>query len=56
MFNPVSLVTGDLTNKLLIGGALAVGVILLINANKTSSPAIKGLDGSKPKGGKNPVP
>jgi hypothetical protein len=53
MFNPLSLMTGNLTNKLLIGGAVAVGVMLLLNSNKEESKlpnaSLMGLNGVKKK-------
>jgi hypothetical protein len=53
MFNPLSLMTGNLTNKLLVGGAVAVGVMLLLNANKEEKKlpdaSLMGLNGVKRK-------
>lgn len=43
--------TGNLTNKLLVGGAVAVGVMLLLNANKEEKKlpdaSLMGLNGAK---------
>lgn len=55
MVNPLSLMTGDITKKLLIGGAVAVGVILLIKANNQPARpnnSSKSLDGVGHRGGK----
>lgn len=45
--------TGNLTNKLLVGGAVAVGVMLLLNANKEEKKlpdaSLMGLNGVKRK-------
>jgi hypothetical protein len=50
MFNPISLMTGNIASKLLVGGAVAVGLMLLLNANdeekKQPDASLMGINGA----------
>lgn len=43
MFNPISILTGNLGTKILIGGAVAIGAYFLISsASSKPTPALNG--------------